>query len=324
MSESTIRPVVLLGAPRSGTTWLQQVLACHDEIASPQETKLVHEYIAPAMRAWQRQPLDDPAVWRLTRFSGLAAALTEDAFIEWLRRLVREVSEQVRTRKPTARYLLIKDPPDCRHVPVLDRVLEPVAYIHLIRDGRDVAASLMRAGRTWGAGWAPRNLLLASRIWRTHVADARAAAQLGAYLEVRYEDLRAEPEKTVTKILELIGLTADHETVSVMLKRADTRQYGESASAALKECLTWAGEVERRGIEVHEPDGFVGDGGGGWQRWNWWRQWLFDWDAGELLAELGYVDRRPLVHGIGHGMYDRLVESGIERVRQISARLGAT
>lgn len=312
MSEPAgLSTVVLLGAPRSGTTWLQQVLAAHEEIVSPQETKVVHEYIAPALRAWGRQPLTDPGAWRATRYTGLAAVLTEERFLSWLRALVEAVSAELVRAKPSARVLVLKDPPDCRHVRALDQVLRPAAYIHLIRDGRDVTASLMRIGRSWGAGWAPRGALLATRVWRTHVAGAREARHLAPYLEVRYEALRAEPTKTIAEILEFIGVDADRELIAALLERATTAREGEGASRALSDCLTWTGEVAARGIAVHEPDGFVGDGGGSWRRWPAWRRRLVEWDSGLLLAELGYLERPPRWAGLGHGVYERSVERAL-------------
>lgn len=311
--------VVLLGAPRSGTTWLQQVLAGHDEIVSPQETKLVHEYIAPAVRAWRRQPLGDPARWRVTRFTGLAATLTEERFFSWLRALVEDVSAELARAKPAARVLLLKDPPDCRHVRVLDEVLHPSAYIHLIRDGRDVTASLTRIGRTWGSGWAPRNALLAARVWRTHLEDARTARDLAPYVEVRYEALRAEPTKTVAQLLEFIGVDADRERIAALLARAATQRDGERTARALGDCLTWSGEVAARQIAVREPDGFVGDGGGSWRNWPAWRRRLIEWDSGKLLAELGYLERAPRWAGVGHRRYEQALESAVAALVRVAS-----
>src|SRR5438876_565526 len=37
--------VFVVGAPRSGTTWLQTMLAAHPEVASPQETYIFSAYV---------------------------------------------------------------------------------------------------------------------------------------------------------------------------------------------------------------------------------------------------------------------------------------
>ena len=322
MCHRRLQTVVLLGSPRSGTTWLQEILGGHDEIASPQETKLLHEYLAPAMRAWSRQPLDDEEAWRNSRFTGLGAVLTEEQFVEWLRELVAAVEREMIALKPSARFLLLKDPPDCRHLPLLQRVLEPTAYIHLIRDGRDVADSLMRAGRSWGGGWAPRNALLAARLWRTHVEAAQEAARSAPYLEVRYEALCAEGACTVERVLEFIGAGASEPVVTHLLDGARARGDASYGSSALKECLVWSGEVRRLSVALREPDGFFGNGGGGWQAWSPLERALFQWDAGQLLAQLGYRDRPPIGSGLGQERYDRLVAACVRTARQLAGRVG--
>ena len=44
--------VFIVGAPRSGTTWLQRLLATHPRIRTGQESKLFRWYIAPQLRMW--------------------------------------------------------------------------------------------------------------------------------------------------------------------------------------------------------------------------------------------------------------------------------
>ena len=66
-------------------------------------------------------------------------------------------------------------------------------FIHLIRDGRDVAASIIRAG------WM-NNFVKAAHYWQERVAVARGAGEkIGSerYCELRYEQLITEPEKTL-------------------------------------------------------------------------------------------------------------------------------
>ena len=58
-----------------------------------------------------------------------------------------------------------------------------------IRDGRDVAASLVGAADGWGKGWAPRTIKDAARAWVENVRGAQQYRKLGfVYREVRYED----------------------------------------------------------------------------------------------------------------------------------------
>jgi hypothetical protein len=42
--------VFLIGCPRSGTTWLQRLLASHPQVRTVQETFLFPRYISPQLR----------------------------------------------------------------------------------------------------------------------------------------------------------------------------------------------------------------------------------------------------------------------------------
>jgi hypothetical protein len=79
-------------------------------------------------------------------------------------------------------------------------------FIHLVRDGRDVALAFMDAD--FGPGSAARLALH----WRLRVERGRkAGTQLGPerYLEVRYEDLVAHPEPSLREICAFIELDYD-------------------------------------------------------------------------------------------------------------------
>ena len=76
--------------------------------------------------------------------------------------------------------------------PVIESVVPNARFIHLIRDGRDVVNSLLRASRGFGRGWAPETADAAARMWRSHVETARKLAGRANYFELRFEDLRSE------------------------------------------------------------------------------------------------------------------------------------
>jgi hypothetical protein len=79
--------------------------------------------------------------------------------------------------------------------------------LHIVRDGRDVAASF----RT--LSWGPKNIAAAARRWKNRLsARKRADSAPLQYTEVHYEDLIRSPEETfgeVLKFLELQTSSAD-------------------------------------------------------------------------------------------------------------------
>jgi len=271
------------------------------------------------MQQWNEQPFEDLDAWRNRRFTGLGSVLVEEQFVEWLRSLAQLVLEEVLANKPTACYFLQKDPADSLHLPLLRRIMRPEYYLHIIRDGRDVAASLLSAHASWGVSWTPGSMIAAAAVWRRHVQFAREAANYGKYLEVRYEDLQQQPRRVVRDILDFIDLPVEDDVqIDWMLVNGDSRRDVSRADTALERCLSWGGEVVRRRIGVSEPVGFVGAGGGSWRKWPAWKHWLFNLEAGSLLHDLGYVEvpvvglHAQQLYAIGRRLDRRLRNSQVD------------
>ena len=199
------RPIFIVGCARSGTTLLRDLLRHHPRLAFAPESQVLPQW-------WQvhGDPATDAEALRLasdllasssisswglaTRpqdvahhrtFAGVAGALFE----EWARR-----EGKPRWGEKTPMY--------ARHMPLLARLWPGAQFVHIIRDGRDVTCSWMEKG--WLAG-APHRI---GSIWADVVTIARRdGAELGAdrYLEVRYEDLVAEPEPTLRAICAHLG-----------------------------------------------------------------------------------------------------------------------
>lgn len=73
--------------------------------------------------------------------------------------------------------------------------------IHLVRDGRDTCLSWCR---TW---FAPASLVQAAWYWRSHVRAARrwGKGHPDRYLEIRYEDLIGDEDRTMARIADFVG-----------------------------------------------------------------------------------------------------------------------
>jgi len=124
--------------------------------------------------------------------------------------------------------------------------------IHMIRDGREVAASVLERGWTGDVSHI-------ATVWKGMILSGRAAAAegLNEYLEVRYEDLVSEPVCALQNILRFLHL----EPLSQQLVDTYNRQSGSPISKEVKH--SW-----RKLNDVDEA--------------------LFNHVAGDLLAELDY------------------------------------
>ena len=281
-------PIILLGAPRSGTTWLQEMLAAHPSVASTQESKALVEYTLPLLAAWNRQPLEDHEAWRRMRFTGPACVLTEEEFRHWAFSLSGLIYRRALELKPGASVVVDKDPPNNLFVETIRGAYPNARFVHLIRDGRDVVASLIRAHHGWGSMWAPGGVGSGARLWSRHVVGARAAETASCYIEIRYEDLRTSPTDTLEALLQVLGIPAHRQLIEQMVTVTDV-DMGNSRNP-LAETLVWGGEVVRRGISVEEPESFVGKRRGDWKMWSSRARVEFEIASGGLLCDLGYEE----------------------------------
>lgn len=98
----------------------------------------------------------------------------------------------------------------------IKREIPDALFIHIIRDGRDVALSYLKQGWSYPLPWDRRESLgVAGLYWEWIVGRGREAGKdLGSdYQEVRFEELVAHPEKTLARLGEFIEHELDYETI---------------------------------------------------------------------------------------------------------------
>jgi hypothetical protein len=193
-------PIFIVGCPRSGTTLLRDLLRSHPRITFPLESRvlpaLYRAYGDPADAAQARRIAADLleswdiATWRLNldpadlEHHRSFAELTAHLYETWAAR-----ESKPRWGDKTPLYVLELD--------VVFALFPHAQVINIVRDGRDVALSLMRQP------WGPTNPYTAALMWRRAVAAGRRAAALmpsSACLDVRYEQLLASPEAELQRI----------------------------------------------------------------------------------------------------------------------------
>jgi hypothetical protein len=232
--------VFIIGAPRSGTTWLQRLLGYHPDFATPRETHFAHEFLAPAEGAWQRQKAE--AERNLVELAGLTGAtlsrmggtfggvpglFSEDEFYGLLRLMYERLRDRCLTLKPGATVFLEKTPSNSLHIDLLSRVSPKCRFVHLIRDPTAVVASILGARRGWGRAWAPDSADAAARTYRSHVEGALSAQRFGGrYRELRYEDLRRDATTTIFKLLSDLGVSTDRDQCRRLVRTVDEPAVG--------------------------------------------------------------------------------------------------
>jgi hypothetical protein len=192
----------IIGSPRSGTTMLQILLASHPKVASTVEQTLFQHYVGPWLETWASEVRNiEERGWKL----GLPILWREDELREFLGLFLQRAYGKILALKPAATHILDKHPGYSLHVRTIKQFLPRARFIHIIRDGCDVAASMMAVHSKMG--FAPARLHGAAKKWNTFVRAARQAAEFGGeYLEVRYEEFLDGKTDAYARVLEFCGL----------------------------------------------------------------------------------------------------------------------
>ncbi len=234
-------PVFVLGCPRSGTTVLYHMLLSAGNFAVYRAESNVFNLLVPRFRGMRssaaRKELLD--VWlrsKLFRVSGLdageiSARIMKDCRSggDFLRILMQEMARQqavARWADCTPEHLL--------YMEQIKRQIPDALFIHIIRDGRDVALSYAKQGWSFPLPW-DRNdrLAVAGLYWEWLVNKGREQGKrLGAdYQEVRFEDLVARPQETLSRL----GSFIDHDLDYERIQRAGIGSVSEPNSSFAEE-----------------------------------------------------------------------------------------
>jgi omega-hydroxy-beta-dihydromenaquinone-9 sulfotransferase len=243
-----IKPVIIVGTGRCGSTVLHRLLAKHPNVMWL--SGLCDRY--PTRPAWNRRAVTAMHHPLLRRLLGSKIQPGECyrfwdhhayGFSEPCRDLVRadvtsRVRKQVRAAlepmlTPACNRLLLKITGWPR-IGFLNEIFEDARFIHIVRDGRAVASSLLhvdfwlgwRGPQGWRAGvlspedqavWEGYDrsfTALAGLEWRIQMRALEAARQSldpGCFTEVRYETFCRQPLETCRRLLEFAELPPSRE-----------------------------------------------------------------------------------------------------------------
>jgi hypothetical protein len=263
--------VFVVGCPRSGTTWVQRLLASHPCVRTGQESDLFDMYVGPLLRTWRQELRADSSGRGAI---GLGCYFTDAEFSQALKAYLVQLLQPMIGGLQPGELFLEKTPSHVLFIPEIHTLLPQARFIHVLRDARDTVASLLSASRTWGRAWAPRRAANAARTWVTHVEAGRAAQRaLPAthFTEVRYEALHANGPRILRELIDWLGLTWSDAEVNAALEKNSPG----AARAGQGTPIPLGGAFAGGGV-VKEPEGFIRQARAG--------TWRTDLSAADKLA----------------------------------------
>jgi hypothetical protein len=203
--------VFIVGCPRSGTTLLRMMLHSHPDLAIPPESHFI-----PLAYSVRSRYLTN-GLWDVERLAGIILRTTR--FREWMVPEERVLKRIRALETPTFADVMEsfflayadgydkprwgdKTPGYSLEIPTLSQLFPQARFVHVVRDGRNVAMSLCEI--------IPRmSLVEAAAAWSLRVRKGREdGRKLGdkRYMELRYEALVRDPEVVLREVCEFLDL----------------------------------------------------------------------------------------------------------------------
>lgn len=279
VSETTPRPpfIFIVGRGRSGTTLVRAILDSHPLLAIPGESHFLvsmatcRRYREKNGRVDIRGFVADLLASAHFRAWGLAEGEVSDSY---LRDPPGNIADAL--RRPYELYARMqgkprygdKTPIHVLHIPLLSQLFPEARFLHVIRDGRNVALSYL------SVPFGPDTLVEAALRWKWAVRSGRRAGmRLGPtrYMEIRYEALVEDPESVMRGVCSFLDLPFDpimlryYDRASDLLGSVDSISHHKNLLLPpTKGLRDWRLEMDPYDVA------------------------LFDVLAGDLLDELGY------------------------------------
>ena len=259
-----MRAISVVGCPRSGTTLLAGMLGSHPAVLAPPEAAFLLDL---AERFRPGEPVDPGAIWAFIAGHGRFRLWGEPmppppswpaprvAIEEVVQGFLRAYAHA--RGKPEATFWVEHSPAGgFRHL-AFERLFGESVLVHLRRDGRAVAASLL------AVDFGPNDVFGAAEFWLRHLAvgELAVAAAGPRGLALRYEDLLDNPRATLAPILERLDLDFRPEMPAgqgLKLSRYhDTTHALVGAGVQAGRAQRWRTTLTAREIEIFEH--LVGD-----------------------------------------------------------------
>lgn len=265
--------IFVIGVPRSGTTWLFDMIASHKDVASLNGSNtFLQMYVFPMENIYEREK----HVFADSGFSrGLPSKYSKEEFEELIRDIIRSFYRRI----PSNRRFYVEKATDLTsEVHKIRKYIPNSKFIHIIRDGRNCTVSRIKNRKKYGYPFGIEGVHEGAVTWKKQILEARSnSIEFSSdVLEVRYEDLLKDPVNNLRTIFNHVGLEADLESITEIARQHDYKT--RPVSNPTSEVITPHGEP----VQAYESEMTRTEIA------------YFEYLAGDLLEALGYPSKRFL------------------------------
>jgi hypothetical protein len=284
MIERKQRPVFVIGCPRSGTNLLYDTLLSAGGFAVYRGRIPVYQVLIPRFgkpdRIENRKKII--AVWLRSegfRRSGLDGTDLTAKVLENCRTggdLLSIVMDEIARKQHVARWAFYT-PDSVVRVATVKKEIPEALFIHILRDGRDIALSLRKLGDFNPFPWSRRSRSLeeTALYWEWMLQKGRRDGREipDDYVEIHYEDLVGDPRRTLKVLSEFLDHDLDYDRIRNAalgtLSKPNSSFREETADVRSNPIQRWRQRLSQREVASLE------------------------WQVGKTLEELGYPRTSP-------------------------------
>ena len=276
--------VFMVACPRSGTSWLQRMLAASSPlIKTGPETFLFKNYIGPQLDTWDIAKEKD--------MTNLHNYMTRKEFISKLKSYTIDLLKPIIDNIKANEIFIEKTNSHALFLPLIREMFPESKIINVIRDPRDVVASWLAASRTWAKGGPPKSAKEFAIFWKNCILTTekiKKETDKNYFFELRYEDLLNNTFSTLVNVLRFLKISVDEGH----LRKVISDHGIENMKRGKKYYrITLKGEVGGvKGIIWDEPEGFFRKGKiGSWKNdLDFWEKYQVGKITGKLMRKLNY------------------------------------
>jgi len=281
----------ICGVIKSGTTWLERILNAHPEVVCKGEGHFASDLYKLLSEAVDTYNVEMPKKGKahahlnpVDEYSDIPFYNNSDKDYLLRSSIGLMMAKWLYENKDitTIKCIGDKTPSNLTKLPLLTRVIPESKFIHIIRDGRDVAVSAWNFNmntdvgatiRQWGSF--KKFIPWVAEAWANQIKSSRELGQTygDRYIELRYEDLINDPHKEASRLFHYLKVDVSEE----LIKQCVDKCTFEAMSGGRK-----SGEED---IESFYRKGIAGD----------WKNHLneellqaFNEKAGRVLLDCGY------------------------------------
>lgn len=272
------------GLPRSGTTWVQQLLTAHPHVLCLGESHFLNDLVPSLTKAvadYGRRRAESRDTWAPTVHGPRASSLAPMMYAAFV-----ALAQANLDGRPVERLVAVgeKTPDNIMRLEQMWSIFPQARFVNVVRDGRDGAVSAFIRFRSK----LPETMTQLDYVrayakgWTERISQARRQAVGRPYHEIRYEDLQADPVGEASRLFGFLGASTDRDLVEGALRKASF----EALSGGRKPGQQDSASHYRRG-EV-----------GGWRDALTEEEVLaFESIAGPMMDQLGYARSLQRVEG---------------------------